>query len=331
MRRDPSADPEATAERALRPSRWRTLLNTGITLLLAAGLITWAARGIAFDDLRARLEGVTLSRVLLPLVLYALLFFATDVLGFGLLWRRLMTRDVPWSHVPPLVCGKQVLCAVAPVLTKLVAPIYFWRHLRIPPLRTFGTSEILSVCELGAVVLLVSVELLFGGAAIGPLLTPLVVGFWAVALALLLWLWSPRLKAVLPSLRKATFLHDWVRLPPRELLLQLGLRLAYQFAGMGCVWLLLAGMGARLSLAQIFAFGPLLLLSSFMAISMAGYGGPQGVAVALLADAWGLMPRAQAMAFSLLWSTALLLIELVGGALFVPWLVRLLRTPGTSR
>jgi len=323
----PPAEAAAPAERALKPGRLRALLTSLVTLLAAAGLVAWAGRGVSLDELRAGLNGVAPAWVALPLALFAFSFFTADVLGFGLAWRRHLAPDVPWSHVRALVCGKQVLFAVVPVLTKLVGPLYFWRHWRIHPLRTFGTSELISACEIGAVMLLVTAAMLFTGVGIGPVLTSIVGAWWAAALVALLWLWSPRLQSALPRLRNMSLFYAWVRLKPRELSLQLGLRLAYQLAGVGCVWLLLAALGARLSFAQLLAFGPLLLLSGFLPVSMAGYGGPQGVAVALLADKWILMTRAQALAFSLVWSTGLLLIELGVGAMFVPALVRLLRAP----
>lgn len=322
---EPGSSREAEQAPSLRLGR--ALLNTGATLLVAAGLVAWAARGVSFEELRTGLQGMKPAWVVPPLVLFALSFFTVDVLGFGLSWRRHLAPDVPWSHVRALVCGKQVLFAVLPVLTKLVPPLYFWRHRRIPPLRTVGTSELISASELGAVMLLVSGTLLVADVAIGPALTAVVGAWWAFTLASLAWLWSPRLRHTLPWLRKAALFHAWVRLTPSELALQLGLRMAYQLASLACLWLLLAGLGARLSLSQLLAFGPLFLLSGFLPVSMAGYGGPQGLAVALLADGWGLLPRGQAMAFSLVWSTGLLLVELGVGAAFLPGLVSLLRAP----
>ena len=92
----------------------RALLTSGATLLVAAGLVAWAGRGVSVDELRAGLKGVTPARAVLPLALFAASFFTADVLGFGLAWRRHLAPDVPWSHVRALVCGKQVLFAVVP-------------------------------------------------------------------------------------------------------------------------------------------------------------------------------------------------------------------------
>ncbi len=312
-------------EQSLRPRPVRVLLNTVATLVLAVGLVAWATRGLSFEELRAGLEGIRPAWVVPPLALFALCFFTLDVLGFGLAWRRHLAPDMPWPHVRAIVCGKQVLFALVPLLTKAVAPLYFWRHRRIHPLRALGASELISASEVAAVMLLVSVTLLVSDVAIGPGLTAVVGGWWLVTLMGLAWLWSPWLRDTLPGLRRASLLHAFTRATPSELALQLGLRAAYQCVSLGCLWLLLVGMGARLSASQLLAFGPLFLLSGFLPISLAGYGGPQGLAVALLAERWQLLPQGKALAFSLVWSTGLLFVETGVGVTYLSRLLRLLK------
>src|SRR5262249_24943527 len=162
---------------------------------------------------------------------------------------------LPWRDVRALVCGKRVLFPVLPLLTKAVAPLYFWRRMRVSPLQALGASELVSMCERTAVRFLVTLTLLVSDVRLGADFTALLAVWWLVALLVLAWLWSPALRRFLPKLRSAALLHAFTRMTPSELAVQLGIRGAHQVLTLACLWGLLAGHGARLSAPQLFAFG----------------------------------------------------------------------------
>jgi hypothetical protein len=319
-------DSEVT-EQALKPGARKVVANTLMTLGVAAVLCWWAARSVSSGELRAGFEGIRLFAVLATMTAFGISFFTVDVLGFGMSWRRHLAPDIPWRDVRALVCGKQVFFLVLPLLTKVVAPLAFWRRLRVRPLHTVSASELVNVSELTAIMGLVSVTLIVSDVAVGFGLTAVVVAWWIAASIALLWLTSPRLRQRLPRLQSAALLHAFTRARPREVAIQVGLRGAHQLITLMCVWTLLAEMGTRLSVSQLLSFGPLFIFSSFLPISLAGYGGPQGLAVALLADRWGLLSPGRALAFSLVWSTGLLVLQTGVGLAHLPRMIELLRAP----
>lgn len=307
----------------LRPG-WVALRSLA-TLVIAAGIAAWAARGISWPDLRASLSGFHLLTAIAALALFAGSFFAVEVIGFGLSWRRHLVPVVRWRDVATLVCGKRVLFVILPLLTKAVAPLYFWRRWRVRPLHAVSASELVGAADQLAVLLFVFGAWLGSAVQLGPGVAALAVGAWLVAIAGFAWLWSPRAQRVLPRLRGAALLHAFARTTPAELSLQVGLRAAQQLAALGSLWLLLRDQGVRLSAPQLLSFGPLFVFSGMLPLSLAGYGGPQGLAVGLLAHQWRVLSPARALAFSLVWSTGLLIVQTSVGLAWLPRLINLLR------
>jgi hypothetical protein len=220
-----------------------------------------------------------------------------------------------------------VLALALPVLTKVVGPLYFWRRWRISPARALGASELVNACDMTTVVLFTTVPLLASDVALGAGLTVVVAAWWALALAAGAWLWSPRLRRLWPRARSAALLEAFTTATRSELAKLMGLRIAHQLVLLACARSLLAAMGAKLSLSQLAAFGPLFIFSGALPISLAGFGGPQGLAVALLAHRWGLMTPGQAMAFSLAWSAGFLLLQMAVALVHFPRMLGLLRAP----
>lgn len=305
----------------------RAALRSAVALVIAAGICWYAARDISHEELREAVHALPTQPLLISLLVFTLSFFTADILGFGLSFRTHLTREVRWRDVRALVCGKQVLALALPVLTKVVGPLYFWRRWQISPARALGASELVNACDVTAVILLTSVPLLVSDIQLGTGLTAVVAAWWALALAAGAWLWSPRLRRLWPKARSAGLLEAFTTATPAELAKLMGLRIAHQLVLLACVRSLLAAMGARLSLSQLAAFGPLFIFSGALPISLAGFGGPQGLAVALLARRWGLMAPGQAMAFSLAWSAGFLLLQMAVAAAHFPRMLTLLRAP----
>ncbi|HZN93253.1 MAG TPA: hypothetical protein VFB81_11145 [Myxococcales bacterium] len=304
-------------EPAAAPSRRATVVNTAISVAVAAGLCVYAARGLSAAAVREGMGALSLPVLAGALVVFTATYYAMEILGFGMTWRRHVWDQMPWSHVRALVCGKQILFLVFPLLTKTVGPLYFWRRRRISPLLAVGASEMIGGAELtvaAAASLAGAVQVSFAlAAALGAAL--------AIAVALVLLRRAPAIAGLrfFRALREAS---------AGELWFQLALRAAIQAIALACVWLLLAGMGARLDLGQLLTFGPIFVISGSSIVSIAGYGGPQGVAVEVLANRWGALSAPAALGFSLAWSTGLLVTQTLVGAFHFPRMVQLLRAHG---
>jgi hypothetical protein len=319
----PSEEAQAPRIRLLRAA-----LNALGTLLLAVAICWWAARGVSWEEVRAGLAAARPPVVIGALAVFTLSLFTVDVLGFGWSWRRHLEPDIRWSVVRTLVCGKQVFFGVLPVLTKVVGPLYFWRRRRLPPLQVLGASELISASDLTAVIFLVSVPLAISDVEIGSGLTASVAAWWLVVLAGMAWLRRAPRPGQRPSrLRDAALLRAFARATPSELASQVILRVAHHLITIGCLQVLLKEMGAALTPSQLLTFGPLFIFSCALPVSIAGYGGPQGLAVALLSSRWELLPAGHALAFSLIWSTGLMVLQVSVGLAHLPALLHLLRAP----
>lgn len=255
---------------------------------------------------------------------YTVAFCALDTAAFTLVYRGHLVADVPVRHVAAVVCGKQLLAVVFSPLTKVVATLYFHRRWRVPVLRTLGATEVLTVADT-----IVLVALLVGGALFvdGMPAGTLVLGSSLAVLPalLLLWAWLPAARGLLPRLRRTAFLSVLVRTSPAQMSAQLGLRFGVVVAMGVSWWLLLLSNDVALDLGRLLQFCSVFVVVTQLPISVAGYGGPQGACVLLFADVWELMSRVDAVALSLLWSTAYLVSRLVVGSLFAVPLLNLLR------
>ncbi|WP_253765571.1 lysylphosphatidylglycerol synthase domain-containing protein [Goodfellowiella coeruleoviolacea] len=307
--------------------RARELLSAALTVVAAAALCWWSLRGVDWPSLLDTLRRSSPALVALSVIGYTLAFCVLDVTGFTLVYRRHLAPGVPVRDVIVVVCGKLLPGLVFPLLTKVVAPVYFRRRWGVPALRTLGATEVLTVAD--AVVLV-------GVVAVGALLTdgmpavtaPLGAVVAAVLAAFLLWAWLPSARPLFPRLRANAFLSVLVRTSPAEMLVQLALRFGLVVAMALSWWLLLLATGTPLSPGHLVQFCSVFLIATQLPISVGGYGGPQGVCVLLLSDAWGLLSQVEAVALSLLWSTAYLLSRAVVGAAFAVPVFRLLRAGG---
>jgi hypothetical protein len=255
---------------------------------------------------------------------YTVAFCVLDTAAFTLVYRAHLVADVPIRHVATVVCGKQLLGVVFSPLTKVVATLYFHRRWRVPVLRTLGATEVLTVADTIVLVALLVVGAVFvdgmpeGTLALGALVAVLPV-------LLLLWAWLPAARGLLPRLRRSAFLSVLVRTSPAQMSAQLGLRFGLVVAMGVSWWLLLLSNEVDLDLGRLLQFCSVFLVVTQLPISVAGYGGPQGACVLLFSDVWELMSRVDAVALSLLWSTAYLVSRVVVGFLFAVPMVKLLR------
>jgi hypothetical protein len=155
--------------------------------------------------------------------------------------------------------------------------------------------------------------------------------WWVVLAVYVVWAWAPHAPHAPDGrrtrLRESKLLRPLARTAPRELAAQVALRLALGAASAVVVREVLAELGQGqgqaqgLGSGQLILLGTLVLSTAMLPLSVGGYGGPQGVAVLLLVEAWGVASREDALAFSLVWSTMFLVGRVVvGAALAVPLL-----------
>lgn len=258
--------PSAPARKGLLRRTTSALATAG-----AAGAICWwALRGVDRTALARALQETHPAVIALVALGYTAAFYALDITGFALVYRRHLTPHVPIPHVVTIVCGKQLLGLIFPPLTKLIAPVYFHRHWRVGAARTLGATEVLTIADAVVVIAFVS-----AGAALGSTGLPadiVLPGIGAcVALALfLLWAWLPAAHRVFPRIRRSEFLAAFIRSSPAEMALQLALRLALVLAMLAAWWLLLLGSGHRLGPGHLAQFGALFLVATQLPVSVGG-------------------------------------------------------------
>jgi hypothetical protein len=320
-------EPPAADDAQPEPIRVGSLAaKTAGVACVAVFILWWASRGISSADLRAQLQDVRLGVVIATMAVFTLAYFTVEVLSVGTSWRKNLDPNVTWRDIRALICGKQVLFAVQPLLTKLVAPLYFWRHGRVAPWRAVSATEFVGICELTVVMSLVSAGVAFSGLEVGVGLWVLVGAWWALVALAAVWMSSPRLQQRFPKLAGSGLLYAFTHATRPHLAYQLVTRTALQLITLGCIWVLLAELGAKLTATQLLAFGPLFLYSSLLPISVGGFGGPQGLAVAVLAGRWHVLPPDRALAFSLVWSSGALILQATVGLVYLPRMVGLLRS-----
>ncbi|MEV7870542.1 lysylphosphatidylglycerol synthase domain-containing protein [Streptomyces sp. NPDC088124] len=298
-------------------------VSLAVTLVAAGGICWWALRGVDGAALAQALGKADVPVAVLSALGYTAAFYALDVAGFTLVYRRHLAPDVPTREVATVVCGKQLLGLIFPPLTKVVAPLYFRRRWGVGAARTLGATEVLTVAD-GIVVL----ACIGAGATLGSGLPGgaalLSIGPAAGLAVFLLWVWLPAGRRIFPRLRDSAFLSVFVRTGPAEMAVQLALRAGLVLAMFAAWWLLISAMGLDLGLQHLAQFCAVFLFATQLPLSIGGYGGPQGVCVLLLADTWHVLSRTDAVALSLLWSTLYLLSRATVSAFFVLPMVRLL-------
>lgn len=301
-----------------------------LTVVVAAALCWWSLRGVQWTTLLDAVRRSSPALVVATVAGYTIAFCALDTAAFTLVYRTHLAPQVPIRHVATIVCGKQLIGVLFSPLTKIVATLYFHRRRGVPVLRTLGASEVLTVADTIVLVGFIVVGTVFvDDLPAGTLVTA---ALMAVVLALfLLWAWLPAARGLLPRLRRNAFMSVLVRTSPGQMAVQLGLRLGLVLAMAVSWWLLLLSNGVELDLGRLLQFCSVFLVATQLPTSIAGYGGPQGTCVLLLADAWGLMSRVDAVALSLVWSTAYLVARVGIGFLFAVPMVKLMRVDEKGR
>lgn len=302
----------------------REVIRTSITVVAAVAICVWSLHGVDLAELGDALRRADQWMVFAVMLGYTAIFYLADVSGFGLVYRGYLTPRVSWWQVTVIVCGKQLLGLLFPLLTKVVAPLYFRRRWGIPVLRTLGATQLLSCSDLIVTIVFVAGGALTGGLQLPPLVLIVGGGLWAMLVLGLAWLWLPAGSRLMPKVRHSEFFAVFTEAGPRELVVQIALRCMVTVAMFGSLWLLLLSSGHSLEIGQLATFGALFLLVSQLPVSVGGFGGPQGVSVLLLTDSWHVLDRADSVAFSLLWSTAFLICRTVLSLPFAVPMVRLL-------
>jgi hypothetical protein len=307
----------------------RAVTGVLVSVAAAGGVCWWALRGVDRRAIAEAVRGADVGVLAALTAGYLGVFYAVEIAGFLTAYRRHLVPDVPARHVAVVVGGKQLLGVVSPLLTKVVAPVYFHRRWDVPVLSAVGASELVGFADGVATVLLVTGAVAIGAGLPGPLVASFV-GWWVVLAVYVVWAWAPHRPDRRSKLRDTKLLRPLASTTPRELAAQVVLRLALGLASAAVAAGVLAelgpgqGPGGQLSAGQLALLGALLFTTAMLPLSVAGYGGPQGVAILLLVEAWGVASREEALAFSLVWSTMFLAGRVVVGTALAAPLLRLL-------
>jgi hypothetical protein len=294
-------------------------------VIVAAGIAWWLWRTVPHDAVRAALAPVRIDVIAAALAAWTACYVTVEVLGFGLAWRAHLVPTLSWQDVATIVCGKMIASPLVPGLTKLVSIGAFWRRDRVPPSRVLGAGELIALAEVVVLLTFATGAILLGGIPVRAAVYIALGAYWMFILGALSFRWASRSVAVFARIGRVGLFAPWTRTTASEALRLLALRAALAAASIACIALILREVGISLNPQQAVVFGALLLFSAFLPVSVGGYGGPQGIAVLVLAHEWNACSPARAVSASLLWASGVLLVQVCVGAVALPRLLALLR------
>jgi hypothetical protein len=300
--------------------------NTLPSLVVAAAVGWWLWRTVPHDAVRAALLPVRVGVVAAALAAWGACFVTVEVVGLGMVWRRHLVPTLAWRDAASLVCGKMILSPLVPGLTKLVPIAAFWRRARLPPTRVLGAGEIINASEVAVLISLATVGIVLGGVGAGAVVWSGLAGYWSFILGLIALRCASARVRLLSRIGRLALFAPWMATRAHEALQILSLRALLAVSSISCIGVILREVGIALAPLQALAFAALLLFASFLPISVGGYGGPQGVAVLVLAHDWNLCSPARAVSASLVWATGTLVVQLCAGTLALPRLWGLVRS-----
>jgi hypothetical protein len=323
------APPEADAAIPLRPL---AIVRRALpAIAAAAGVAFWLWETVPRPALLRALAPVRPAVVGAVAIAWACVCVTADLVGFGLVWRRHLAPTFAWRDVVTTGCGRLLLAPLVPGFTKLIPLLVLWRRAGVRPARFVGASQIIDLADAAVLTAAAIVALVVAGAPCPPLVAAALAGY---QLAIVAALGFHRASHRLPSLarwRRRALIEPFAQASGREALRLVALRLVHLVFSTVCIAVVLRELGIALPAVRLLAFGPLLLFSGFLPFSVGGYGAPQGLAVLLLARSWHACTPAEALGFSLVWSTGVLLVQVTLGLLALPRLSPLLGRPEVRR
>ena len=318
--------------RALFVSSRGTALRRALpAALCAAGLCLWLSRTAPRGALTAALQTVRIGSIAAILSGWALVMVSVEVWGFLLVCRRHLVPQLGARDAAAIVCGKQLLAPFLSGMTKFVAPLTLWRRFHIPPLRTVGSTELISAAETAALTVLATLAFLIAGSRHSLIVAGALGAYWLFLLTAVGFRSIAQRSAFFARLLRLQLFAPLAHTTLRDAAMLLSLRAVYAVISMSCIWLILRELGVHLPVVQVPIFGALLLFSELLPISIGGYGGPQGVAVLILATDWQACTVAQALAASLVWTTGMLAVRCLVGVVALPRLLTLLHRAEDAR
>lgn len=241
----------------------------------------------------------------------------TDVLSFGFVYQRYLESSLSYMNLISLRGLSMVAVSTVPPLAPLV-PIGYFRRKGVKVSKVISAELLVTLIDIlgGVSVLCLTLLLLAGG--------KLQEVFVSLSSILFIGLCVPLIFSRLRGsvqLEKVSILECFFTIDRfnffRIYIVRLGLLAAHVVA----ISIMLPLLSINLALWQAIIFSPLFVASAFLPISIGGYGGPQGVAVVLLAQIWQVTDIEGAIAFSILWSTLFLLGRSSVGGIFAAPLV----------
>lgn len=311
-----------------RPPLWRQVLP----YLIAAAILWWIFRGIELEDFTRALAGAR-PWVLLPALFgFTLVYAAADIMSYGFCYRWFVLPGITVGEMMKARLGAYLFHVLYTPLSTVANLAYLRRHKGAPVIWSLSANAFVSVHDL------FSINLMITFALAANLVTPVVTALdprwffpvsipWAVALGYALyWYTGIRDLPRLARITKSPILRSCYYGRPRHNLYIILARLLVAAAGGLSHWAALYAFGIEVPAAMVLVVAPLIVGSSILPISGAGFGGPQLVALILLPYAGG--DRALITAYSISFSTCFTLGRVAIGLLFLPAFARDLERPG---
>ncbi len=265
---------------------------------------------LSIGDLVRQLESVDLGWFIPVMIALMVIFFSSDVFGFGGAYRLFNVPDMSWREILVLRGGPYLVQVGLAPLAEVLFPLYLLRVKRVPVTHTLSSNLWTLLNDVAAIFTLLTPAVLYN--LFVNTVVP-VIGFeWLIGCALFwalyfsgMFFW-PSERGRRLSKRTGGLMRSFTKAQPLHYLRIYAVRITVWLAFVAANYAALRAVGMDPTLPVALIGIPLIVMSIFLPIGVGGYGGPQLIAWFLLVKIGGAGTAEQAVLYSLLFSTAFL-------------------------
>ena len=329
----------AAPEKIKRPG----LINQLLPYLITAAIFIWLYKMIDFRKMLTILAGADLIWFVPPMVLMTVVFALADSFTFG--------NAYSWFNAK-LTNFEKIECRTAPYvvqvffspLAEVLFVLYLWRRKKVPPSQAISSTIWTVVNDFASVATALTIAVIFN------LRTNLVPEIGIAWLAVLIFFWAgyfgnlifwhsplnPAMSAWIERSREAgkdeqggkrlvlraageavQLLRTFSLARWRHYLWVYGVRIVLLVVGLGSNYAALKAVGVEVSPALAVIAIPIIFYGHFLPINVAGYGGPQALAILFFFNIGHRGTMEQVAAYSFLWSTGFTVGRFLFGMIFI--------------
>ena len=296
---------------------------------------------VKLSEIWAMIKAADLRLFLPVMLVHALVFFFADVFSFGMAYRWFNAPDLRLREMMEVRGAPYVIQVGLAPLAEVLFPLYMWRVKRVPVTETMSSNIWTMIMDFAAIFTVVTPAVIYNlyinpvVPALGPVWLAVCLVFWALFFGSMIFWSSPPGKRTASRINagsaqgkaksgiRGTFggtlqllrtfslarRHHYLRSYLARFVLLLSTLLSNYVA--------LRALGMDPSMPLVLIGIPFVVFSIFLPIGVGGYGGPQLLAWFLFVKLGAAGTADQAIAYSLLWSTAFLAGRALIGLVFI--------------